>query len=48
MKMITKNVPNRLEFGMEGNWGTLIPEEVSLVTYNKSDINAVIKYNYGK
>lgn len=48
MEMITKNVPNRLEFGVEGNWGTLIPEEVSLVTYNKSDVHAVIKYNYGK
>lgn len=48
MEMITKNVPKRLEFGMEGNWGTLIPEEVGLVTYNKYDIHAVIKYNYGK
>lgn len=48
MEMIRKNTPKKLEFGMEGNWGTLIPEEVSLVTYNKSDVHAVIKYNYGK
>ena len=48
MEMITKNVPKRLEFGMEGNWGTLIPEEVSIVTYNNFDIHAVIKYNYGR
>lgn len=48
MEMITKNIPKRLEFGVEGNWGTLIPEEVSIATYNNFDIHAVIKYNYGK
>lgn len=46
--MITKNVPKRLEFGMEGNWGTLIPESLYLRTINGDTVHAVITYNYGK
>lgn len=48
MEMITKNVPKRLEFGVPGNWGTLIPERLYLRTINGDTIHAVIKYNYGK
>lgn len=48
MEMITKNVPKRLEFGMEGNWGTLVPEAVKIEKFGSSHICAVITYNYGK
>ena len=48
MEMITKNVPKRLEFGMEGNWGTLVPESLYLRTINGDTVHAVISYNYGK
>lgn len=48
MEMITKNVPKRLEYGIEGNWGTLIPESLYLRTISGDTIHAVIKYNYGK
>ena len=48
MEMITKNVPKRLEFGMEGNWGTLVPESLYLRTINGDTVHAVITYNYGK
>ena len=46
--MITKNVPKKLEFGMEGNWGTLVPESLYLRTINGDTVHAVITYNYGK
>lgn len=48
MEMIIKDVPKRLEFGMEGNWGTLVPEAVKIEKFGSSHICAVITYNYGK
>lgn len=48
MEMIIRNIPRNLEYGIPGNWGTLIPKDVKLVTYNNSNIHAVIKYDYGK
>lgn len=48
MTIIKKDTPVKLEFGDYGNWGTLIPEGLYLMTSNGTDICAVIKYNYGK
>ena len=48
MEMITKNVPKRLEYGIEGNWGTLVPEAVKIEKFGDSHICAVVTYNYGK
>lgn len=48
MEMITKGIAKRLEFGEEGNWGTLIPEDISIVTYDNFHIHAAITWNYGK
>ena len=48
MEMITKGIAKTLEFGDEGNFGTLIPEAIYLRTINSDTIHAVITWNYGK
>lgn len=48
MEMIIKDTPKRLEFGMEGNWGTLVPEDVKIEVFGTEHLCAVITYNYGK
>ena len=48
MEMIIKDTPKRLEFGMEGNWGTLVPEDVKIEVFDTDHLCAVITYNYGK
>ena len=46
MEMITKNVPKRLEFGMEGNFATLTPENLIIKKFGNT-LCAVITWNYG-